>query len=230
MAYPVYGFSILIMHLHRSIVPALLLPVLLLGVSAASAGTVTESVSFDSDDFSGSFTTAETSLPLAPVFSGSFAGFDSSLGTLESIELSISFNLVATLTLGASGGSGSFSGGGNVSWQYDTPEVSTVYSSGGGIGNGGGPFAVVPLNFSIISASTDSGLGFEKVADQAYTLTFTPSLGLSKPSDASASYALDAGTIQVTYTYSAVPEPASAALLLGLGALCLAGRRRRVRA
>lgn len=219
------------MHLHRSIVPALLLPVLLLGVSAASAGTLTESVSFDSDDFSGSFTTTtETSLSLSPVFTGSFAGFDTSLGTLESIELSISFNLVATLTLGASGGSGSFSGSGYVYWQYDTPDVSTVYSSGGGIGNGGEPFAVVPLNFSIISASTISGLSFEKVADQAYTLTFTPSLNFIKSSDATASYALDAGTIQVTYTYSAVPEPASAALLIGLGALGLAGRRRRVRA
>lgn len=194
--------------------------------NALQADSRVQSETFDSSDFSFSFS-GVTSTNYGATFSFNVDQFNPSLGTLDGVSVSYSFVVDTQVTLGSTSGGATFSGGGSFVW-----DANSFYGTGGGAGNGGGPFSTITLSYNISGTVTpggDNGLTLDMVKGTGTSvLSFQPGFSVSVPDGASASGALTSGSLSITYDYTpvAVPEPATLGLAtLAAGLVLLRFRR-----
>ncbi|MBK1883987.1 hypothetical protein JIN85_16325 [Luteolibacter pohnpeiensis] len=197
----------------------------MLCLGSAKAATVSYSDSFNVNESYASITSPQEVFS-AGYLTAQLPAFDASLGTLESF----------TITWSLSGTLDASSGGGSVGYVGDFLIASTTLTgaSGGGGGGGGG----APVSFSFPGGSTsfsytynvaDVGTTFDQTILDALTgggdvdVTWdTPFTISSTFTDANISIN---ASVDLTYTYSPIPEPSSA--LLGAAAIGSAFVRRR---
>lgn len=165
----------------------------------------------------------------ANAFTASITPFDSSLGTLESFT--VDWDLTVTGTIYTS--TGMQIGVGNVS-SGNFSVAGTAYY---GLGNGGGgaktaTFTVhttPPHDTFLVSTANPAILGaVTGASDYEVSWDIRPDLGIQNSIDGESYNASAVGSVSVTYTYAAVPEPSTAALLAGAATLigALVFRRR----
>ncbi|MDB6076652.1 MAG: hypothetical protein JWO82_399 [Akkermansiaceae bacterium] len=215
---------------------AFLLPLILLAAGAADAATVVQSA-----DLPFSFSAASTAglgviIP-GEYFTATVSPFDTSLGTLTGVTVTWDLSGAYSGTTGPGGGgfSLSYSGGffvNDIAIADPNPASVTGYvQGGGGGGNGGGPSTPVSGTFSASMPfvaevqTTDpayavfSGAGPVKV-DWDIPIVY------SGVGDVTTDFSITGGaSLLVTYTYTPVPEPASALLVAGSALLTLRRRR-----
>lgn len=181
---------------------------------------------------SGTFDIAPVSLTVQP--------FDSGLGTLDSVEITWTVTMSGFATnLADSSGSISYGFGGSF-------YIEGISYNGFGNGGGGGAPAGSSYGDSATSTATNTFLPTETTANRIAnwsTLSGPAAFNLSAYSStdayfgeykffgalADAAIAFDPdSSVTVSYIYTAIPEPGSAALLFGLGATgAMLMRRRR---
>lgn len=216
-----------------------LLPFMLLAGGFAHAAVQTQVFDLSATFHDGPVTETGT-FDVAPI-SLTVQPFDTGLGTLESVDITWNVTMSGYATnYPDSGGSISFSFSGSF-------YVGGVSYNGFGGGNGsGGPVGATYGNTSS-ATHTDTFLPTETSVDRMAiwsTLSGPAAFNLSvyNRTDgffgdykffgalANATIAFDPGSsVTVDFIYSAVPEPSSCALLLGLAALGSIGARRRRR-
>ncbi len=164
------------------------------------------------------------------VFSFNVNQFDPALGTLDSADVSFNASLLITGTAGPTGGS--ISGGASTSVYFDGTSFT---GAGSGTGSGGGPGSPVSAPFSLsgssglVSGILPSAIGTGTVVLEMSSLTGGNLDGSTLGTD-TALLSVTGGNVAVTYNYTAaIPEPASALLLLSAIAplIGLPNRRRR---
>lgn len=211
-------------------------------VSSSRADVITQTTNLPSQLLAGPIT-GFTLSPAPEVTLGlAFDQFDTSLGTLDSVDWEYSFDFEVTATLGAGGGSISGSTGGNF---YLDPLKDAgegpFFGAGGGNGNGGGPgpisatFTVTSMQSydgTVIGANYDffsaPGGGTHQI-DWVLDSTFLDAS--DNASDARLTLLGGSSTLDFNFTpgaAAAVPEPSTTAFC-GLCCLGFAAYRRRKR-
>lgn len=198
--------------------------------SHAAATLITETVTYNASDYSGSVVTNGTSNdPIAPLLvTDAFTPFDPTLGTLNAVtvELSLTFGIDWTDPIQTT--SPSIGGSVAVVWDESGPGQQTLFSTGGG--NGTGPSASGSLTMSMQRSRTTPGdFAFDlSEFTSPYTLSIvSTSMEVGGSSGATVDYELTSGSLSVIYDYRAVPEPGSYATFVGIGAVGLTLLRRR---
>ena len=209
--------------IYRKLCAGLCAGVLWCGVNAASAAIVIQTIPVPGQSLLSGITT-NTTTPFDIV--SFFDKFDLSLGLLTSVRFDFTYNFQLSLDLPAEGGGGSGSAGGPIFVQGDNPP-----GAGGGNGNGGGgppsTTVVIPIlvsgNFQV-DTNLDPYLatlpGQQGIFDFNAAVNVAPSPGVT-----GAMLLQGTSSVQVTFTYTPVPEPAAAGLL-SLGLFVLTRRRR----
>jgi hypothetical protein len=169
--------------------------------------------------------------------------FNPALGTLTDVRLDFTSNLMAqvdilnttgtpqTVTDASSSGTVTFAG-------PDETEVSGTPSTSfaSGIANAGPfvvtdfPGAAIPLS-DVVDVLPGGDLSdYEGVGNASFTVTFSPvtsaASGTPGAIDVGGELFATGGSVDVTYTYTPVPEPTSAAII-GVPLMALIARRRR---
>jgi hypothetical protein len=211
--------------------------ILLIGVAlSATAGllaqTVVQTANFNETD---SYTDVSTGFELVDdtFFTGTLNPFDDSLGTLDSFVITWTLANTGSGTFGSLGGSISLTVSGSLTLDGD------IYHGGivGFNGTGGGPGGILSLSAPVSASDTflvsEAGDAYDTAFLELVTGESSFSIGYTAPVTfffASGSATFDAstvGNVSLIYNYTAVPEPAVAAALAGLGALGAAVFRRR---
>ncbi|HTH46696.1 MAG TPA: PEP-CTERM sorting domain-containing protein [Candidatus Limnocylindria bacterium] len=209
------------------------IPAVLLTSLSARAAVFVQSIPFN---LSTSGTTTTGPLVSSGDLTGTVDPFNPSLGTLTSFSVVWHMSYTLNWTNDSSGENteSSFSGGGNYSLN------GTVYNGdGGGNGNDGPANASLTTSYTIddndsftvanagvnyspaLLAAVTGGSPFPVVFD----MSVTPSLGNVSSWSASA-----VGSVTVSYTYTAVPEPLSTGMMTASLLAMAAGLRRRQQA
>jgi len=117
----------------------------------------------------------------------------------------------------------SISGGVDVVWDVNSPGEQTLFGTGGG--NGTGPSSSGSLTMSMQRTVTTPGnLTFDLANfTSPYTLSIVSNdMTVGGSNGATIDYELASGSLSVTYDFTAVPEPASYAACVVIGAVGLA--------
>jgi hypothetical protein len=189
-----------------------------------SAQSIVQTFNFGPSDF----TDSSGSSSFSPTFNATVNQFNPAVGILTSIDVTYSFTFSGSATIGANPGGGGYSVGGSVLWN-DDPVDGAGGDSGGG---GGGPGSPVSVHVTASHSGTPPGLNFATATGSGTAiLGFGASLSMSGfPSGTTyGTFQLDSGTLQLTYGYSAIPEPDTYALFAGLAGLGVASWHRRKR-
>jgi hypothetical protein len=165
----------------------------------------------------------------------SVPGFDTALGTLDSVDWEITGSIASILGItNDSAGTLTVTAHTNVDFDLDSALLSLgaspdfgVFASTGQVTLGVGESALFPLTSNeTLTGSEAPAAGFllPGTVDVAYQST--TSFGASGGGDLTVSQATDAGiSLTVTYNSTPIPEPASAALLALTGLLVTRRRR-----
>jgi hypothetical protein len=194
----------------------------LLGAGRAEAAMVEYNFSFSFERlFDG---TDSVSFPKS--FLAEFDKFDASLGTLTAVKFSYAYEFQLTMVISDTGSSGSASAGGPMM-------INGADGTGDGFGNGGGgaPGSTVIAPVAIIKSYTVPGdiSGFVKTVESPKaTFDFQSTVLVSPPQGPGGHATFDilpSSNVKVEYTYTPVPEPSSAGLVL-IGCVAFVRRRR----
>jgi hypothetical protein len=161
-------------------------------------------------------------------FTAQFAGFNPALGTLTSTTFTLNLGYTASIT--AVGGGGQITFGGN--YYFNAPAYLSNFT-----------FDTTPTgpNFPLITTTgslptttypetqTVTLYGPAVAPDYSYTFTFASQTSFigGGPSNGFANLTFNSGTVTAAYTYTAVPEPASLAVVGIPAAMALLRRRRK---
>ena len=209
------------------------IPAVLLTSLSARAAVFVQSVPFS---LSASGTTTTSPLVNSGDLTGTVDPFNPSLGTLTSFQVvwHMTYTLDWTNDSSGTGTSSSMSGGGSFSIN------GTSYAgNGGGNGNSGPANASLNTGFVIDESNSfdvaQAGVSYSPALlaavtggtsfPVAYGMSTTPSLGNVSSWSASA-----IGSVAVSYTYTAVPEPLSTGMMTASLLAVVAGIRRRQQA
>jgi MYXO-CTERM domain-containing protein len=217
------------------------LPLVLLFTGAAGAATLVQTQNYTiAESYTG--VTGPTVVVTGDYLTASLDPFSAALGTLESITITWTLAGNFSGTIAAPGGGVSAGYNGNFLVQSLTYPTSPNGSGAGGGGNGsGGPGGMMvsapltapgnPLSFTRTFFVADAGSDYDAGILAAFTGGSPVLLEWDTPLTIEGNWDdLDvsgSGSVEMVYTYAAVPEPSVA--LFGVIALGLAGLKRRRR-
>jgi len=209
----------------QSAFPAVAVIALAVFTSRADATQIIEIVTYDASDYSGSIVTNGTgNNPIAFLeVTDAFEPFDPALGTLDAVTVALSLTFQIDWTDPNPTSSPSISGGVDVVWDVNSPGEQTLFGTGGG--NGTGPSSSGSLTMSMQRTVTTPGnLTFDLANfTSPYTLSIVSNdMTVGGSNGATIDYELASGSLSVTYDFTAVPEPASYAACVVIGAVGLA--------
>ncbi len=158
----------------------------------------------------------------SPTLYASFAGFNTSLGTLTGVSFALNYNFSTSLTAPGGGGNFVIQGPDNVvgggTYQAGTTSFPTIGASGSY--NETQTISVPSLTALAPPGTFNSAYQFGLQSESSF-------VG-GGPSGAYGTLTLTSGTVSATYTYTAVPEPASLAVIGIPAAMALLRRRRAI--
>lgn len=198
--------------------------------SRAAAAPITQTVTFNQSDYSGSVVTnGFSNNPIAPLLvTDAFTPFDPTLGTLNAVTVELSLTFGISWTDPNPTTSPSISGSVDVVWDESGPGQQTLFSTGGG--NGTGPSPSGSLTMSMQRTATTPGNFAFDLSDftSPYTLSIVSNdMEVGGSNGATVDYELTSGSLSVIYDFTAVPEPDSYATFVGIGAIGVMLLRRR---